>query len=178
MSHATKAQDEIEQIMSEIEELQQEMDAVDCSAPPAPKEEEPKADDSGPAQEPVASDDLQEFRGSGDEPSMEETLGELKEDVPAPASILEQAVAEEPDEKVTPIRSGDVMSKQYGDEEADGSLCMTLKGKMTLTLKYEYEGEEITIGFEDHKLMVRLSDGTEFKIPVSRQSVKRAQHAA
>jgi hypothetical protein len=56
----------------------------------------------------------------------------------------------------------------------DGTLMMTLHGKMTLRLKYEIEGQEVTIGFGDNALRVQLSDGAEFKIPVGKRSVRNA----
>lgn len=54
----------------------------------------------------------------------------------------------------------------------EGALTMTLTGNMTLKLKYEYEGQEVLIGFEDHQLKIQLRDGTEFKIPVQRTRLR------
>jgi hypothetical protein len=55
-----------------------------------------------------------------------------------------------------------------------GSLSMTLSGSMTLSLKYEMDGQEVTIGFDDSFLHLSLADGTEFKIPVGRSARKNA----
>jgi hypothetical protein len=55
----------------------------------------------------------------------------------------------------------------YGTTQ-EGCLTMSLQGNMTLKLKYEYEGQDVTIGFSDNTLKVQLSDGTEFKIPIAR----------
>ena len=49
-----------------------------------------------------------------------------------------------------------------------GCLTLSLQGSMTLKLKYEFEGQEVTLSFNDQFLRVELSDGTEFKIPVAR----------
>ncbi len=56
----------------------------------------------------------------------------------------------------------------------NGSLSMTLSGSMTLSLKYEMDGQEVTIGFDDNFLHLSLADGTEFKIPVGRSARKNA----
>ncbi len=52
--------------------------------------------------------------------------------------------------------------------EASGSVDLTLSGHLGLRLRYEYEGQEVIIGFSDGSLHVEMSDGTEFKIPVRR----------
>ena len=51
---------------------------------------------------------------------------------------------------------------------------MTLKGSMTLRLQYEFEGQEVTIGFTDGALRVTLADGTEFKVPVGSRASRAA----
>ena len=63
------------------------------------------------------------------------------------------------------------VNSESGSVEA--GLSMTLTGKMTLKLAYEYEGEQVSISFVDQALMVQLSDGTEFKIPVRRRPALR-----
>lgn len=55
----------------------------------------------------------------------------------------------------------------------EGTLSMTLTGSMTLKLKYEYEGQEVLVGFQDGSLCIQLADGAEFKIPVSRNRAQR-----
>jgi hypothetical protein len=49
---------------------------------------------------------------------------------------------------------------------------------MTLRLKYEYNGQDVTIRFVDQCLRVELSDGTEFKIPVARETGARTGRRA
>lgn len=57
--------------------------------------------------------------------------------------------------------------------EASGSVAVTLSGNMTLKLSYEFEGQEVSISFDDGALQVELSDGTEFKIPVRRNHLRK-----
>jgi hypothetical protein len=57
---------------------------------------------------------------------------------------------------------------------ATGSVSIKLAGTMTLKLSYEFEGQEVTVGFVDGALRVELSDGTEFKIPVRRKTLSKA----
>ena len=52
--------------------------------------------------------------------------------------------------------------------QGEGSLSMTLAGSMRLALKYEQNGQEVSIRFEDEFLRIALADGTEFKVPVGR----------
>ncbi len=53
-------------------------------------------------------------------------------------------------------------------EATPGSLFLTLSGNMTLKLKYEFEGQEVTIGFAENCLKIELADGTELKVPVGK----------
>lgn len=243
-----EAQDEINEIMSEIESLQRELDepaseAV-AAAPERPKlRAVPAAADmeTDSGESPVESDDslggvedLGDFHGGSDEPSIEETLGDLKHEEPASDSLLAQSLAATADDEDVALVSDDsdetfteetldpdvpeelaqFMSDEpdeITDEQADimaaaarrsieegnravkepveaaarafaettrersapkastteeGCLQMTLTGNMTLKLKYEFGGQEVTVGFSDHALRVELSDGTEFKIPI------------
>jgi|GEM_PF-2631502 len=57
---------------------------------------------------------------------------------------------------------------QLARAQGEGSLSMTLAGSMRLALKYEQEGQEVSIRFEDEFLKISMADGTEFKIPVGR----------
>ncbi|MGK5083286.1 hypothetical protein WDW37_08260 [Bdellovibrionota bacterium FG-1] len=56
---------------------------------------------------------------------------------------------------------------------SDASISVKLSGTMTLKLSYEFEGQEVTVSFNDGALRVELSDGTEFKIPVRRNSLRK-----
>jgi hypothetical protein len=159
--------DEIDEIMNEIASLQKEMADVPADAPDmvqdleSPAEdlaeqigvEEEVADQESPSADPppstLKSESIEDFRGSEDDASMEETLSALK-------------MSEEDEE----------MSKLNSAEE--GSLTISLKGSMSLKLKYETEGREVTVAFEDRFLKVELSDGTEFKIPVGEAPTRKA----
>jgi hypothetical protein len=85
--------EEIEQIMSEIEELQQEM-----GESPAPAEMEAPAAEAPAAEAPAAEEDiLGEFRAGagGSDSSMEDTLSALPEDeeaTPAGPNLIDQAL--------------------------------------------------------------------------------------
>lgn len=65
------------------------------------------------------------------------------------------------------------MEKPTGSDSSEGSLTMTLTGNMSLKLRYEFEGQEVTVGFVDNFLQVTLADGTEFKVPVARAKALR-----
>jgi hypothetical protein len=79
-SKASAGGDEIDEIMNEIEELQQSMSA--SQATPAAE----------PATEPNVMD---EFKGGGDDVSMEETLANLKDDEPSGPNLIDQAMEAE-----------------------------------------------------------------------------------
>lgn len=178
-----ETRDEIEEIMSEIESLQQEMaDAPTPKTPPAKlkavpsvaKEVEPAGDEGG-----QDSDmGLEDFHGSGDEPSMEETLGAMKDEEPAEGSLLDVAMEEEPhfeEEEEAPIEAAfEVPMAKEKSPANEGSLTLSLSGSMTLKLKYEFEGQEVIVGFKDQFLQVTLADGTEFKVPVGRKTSGKA----
>lgn len=89
-------------------------------------------------------------------------LSELNEAPSQPAQALNAEAAEK-----EIMKELDFDTTAAG-EASEGALTMTLQGNMKLKLKYEYEGQEVTIRFVDQALQVQLSDGTEFKIPVAR----------
>ncbi|MCM2279526.1 MAG: hypothetical protein NDJ89_15730 [Oligoflexia bacterium] len=186
---------ELDQIMNEIEELQQEMTSPKAQAAAPPSEESPETSA-------VEEDLLSEFRASGGQDAgMEETLGDLKDESgtggglldqetpeasaaeEAPEESLEEPVEEpieEPVEEVQPLRSKPMTihpsacaSPEKDESTEEGTLTMTLTGNMTLRLKYEFEGQEVTVGFQDGSLRVQLADGTEFKVPVGRARALR-----
>jgi hypothetical protein len=148
--------DELEKIMSEIEELQNELEVTGT-----PATAEVQASGPSAGTELNTDDILKEIQANGlvDESNMEETLAELKSEDTG-SSLLDEPMTEEVEE----ITEKPMSSNTNGD----GSLTMTLTGNMTLKLKYEFEGQEVTISFADQALRVQMTDGTEFKVPVSR----------
>jgi hypothetical protein len=148
--------DELEKIMSEIEELQNELEASEAPSATASTVDSSDDDSSGE----INSDDiLKEIQANGlvDESNMEETLAELKSEDTG-SSLLDE-----------PTEMAEIpMSNTGGNSGNDGTLSMTLTGNMTLKLKYEFEGQEVTISFADQALRVQMTDGTEFKVPVAR----------
>lgn len=190
--------DDIADIMSEIESLQKELDPVAggpahvATASAAPMAEKPalRAVPNPAPSEPQV--DMADFRGGssgGDDVSLEETLGSMKEEPSQGKSLLDVSSADEqvqaaldaeedvPETKfdeVEPMSSVSepktLMERRMSSEKKDGELTLRLRGSMTLKLEYEMDGKEVAVGFEDDFLFVRLADGTEFKIPVRSQA--------
>ncbi|OFZ18956.1 MAG: hypothetical protein A2X94_13485 [Bdellovibrionales bacterium GWB1_55_8] len=180
----TDTQDEIEKIMGEIEKLQEVMNETP-EAPTAETVAEAEAET-----EPMA-----EFHSEESDVSMEETLADLhEEEEPTSGGMLasigtgetapveEEAYQEEDtqqEEAPVPVRLAyerpepQAMPAATSKPMDGGALSLRLTGSMTLTLQYDYEGEQVTVGFSDNMLKVQLSDGTEFKIPVRRDSKLR-----
>ncbi|MFL5812287.1 MAG: hypothetical protein ACJ763_01820 [Bdellovibrionia bacterium] len=151
---------------------------------------------SGISEEASADDLMKEFHASLEAgevsdlgESMESTLAELKDD-PTVKTLLDQTfddqarrqseAAEVPASapifvKETPVMSNTSQTPQapQTNDESSPSLTMSLTGSMTLKLKYEFAGQEVTVGFSDDFLKIELADGTEFKIPVGRQKTLR-----
>jgi hypothetical protein len=135
--------------------------------------------------EPSADDLMKEFHASLDAgevsdlgESMESTLAELKDD-PTVKTLLDQTFDDQArrqnEPKEVPVMNStpkSIPAPQSGDESSP-SLTMSLTGSMTLKLKYEFAGQEVTVGFTDEFLKIELADGTEFKIPVGRQKALR-----
>ena len=180
--------EELDQLVNDIEELREAMTVA------TPKRSS-RREAQGGAREPMMpaehdapahpEPELREFHGSGDEPSMEETLAELREeDDPAPRgrSLLDEPVdTAAGDEVVADDEAGEAgemegeetmmgsgKRERGGEASEDGSLTMSVRGNMTLKLKYECDGQEVMVGVQGDSLWVQLADGTEFKIPVRR----------
>jgi hypothetical protein len=177
---------EIDQIMNEIEELQQDMDAAEA---PVAKKAAPKPHlksvplepttqvATPPAEAPTdAEDDMAEFRsGDADSPSMEETLGDLKDDEPSGPNLIDQAIEQNSDsvDSLEDESMNDAGNITETETASDATVSIALSGSMTLKLSYDFAGQEVTIGFVDGALRVELSDGTEFKIPMNRSGELR-----
>jgi len=96
----------------------------------------------------------------------------------AEAEALNDAVAEEEQAVLEEIESAEqeeeiTMAETPRRSGKHSSVSLKLTGEMVLRLSYEFEGQEVTIGFSDGALRVELSDGTEFKIPVRRNSLRK-----
>ena len=196
----TEMQDEIDRIMSDIKELTNRIDEVPAQKPKKTQRKmklvEPAEQSADPAEtpddeiNPSESTGLEEFRARGtDEAPLEETLGGLLTDEPAGPSLLDEVSAESEqveadieaqlnvnqiEEDLAQIEKEETMANEdYGTSGAQ-NLTMNLNGNMTLKLKYDFEGQEVTISFSAGALIVRLSDGTEFKVPVrGKNTLKR-----
>lgn len=141
---------------------------------------------------PAAEDALSDFRGGSEDAGLEATLGELKggDDVGMLGQMMAETMAETPqaapqnatsaiskvEEEIPQAEKEFFMAANESDKKSgsgeEGSLTMTLKGSMTLKLKYECGDQEVSIGFVDDALHIGLADGTEFKIPVGRAKAK------
>jgi hypothetical protein len=122
---------------------------------------------ASPEETPVASLDAEESIDA--EESMESTLSEFKDD-PSVKTLLDETFDDQARRQV----EKEVPSMNQSDNnESSPSLTLSLTGSMTLKLKYEFAGQEVTVGFTDEYLKVELADGTEFKIPVGRQKTLR-----
>lgn len=243
--------DEIAEIMGEIEGLQQELaeapvkPSVALQSKPAlkavpkipatpMKASEPEAAAPVVAAEETPVDEtqdpsLEDIRAGASGDSIEETLGGLEDEPPAPGSILStitsveeeesqqsveevqaladesveaelapemsedqfetettQAVAEPPAKPArrapAPVAKLSESRKAKGAKPApsagpsagvsagvsDGTLTMTLTGNMKLNLRYECDGNEVSVGFEDGFLKIEMAGGTELKVPVKK----------
>jgi hypothetical protein len=185
-----ESQSEIADILGEIETLQKEMAdqaqtqlsvSKPADAAPALRAVPTPAPEAEPAAvAPVASvEGVEDFHGAADEPSLEETLGAMKGEEGNGQGLLDATLSDSPDDTAPEAVIGEsfqeaVEREEKAMESQEGSLTMTLTGNMTLKLRYEFEGQEVTIGFSDGALRVELSDGTEFKVPVARPLAARA----
>ena len=168
---AEDRQQEIDEIMNEIQSLQAGMAAV--SAPQAGEAQAPApvASAAQPEVKPMAMTqasaptELADFHASGSDAPMEDTLADVKDE----SEHLVAAMDETDHEEITMSQDLENDDSTETDGSEDGSLTLSLKGRMTLKLKYECDGQEIVVGFSDGCLKVQLADGTEFKVPVSRQ---------
>ena len=131
---------------------------------------ETPTEDSEAAAEPK---DIADFHASSDDESMEETLATLKEeDADTEGPLHGDASNEEDDVNETSTDQDTDTETENVTENENGELTLSLTGNMTLRLRYQYEGNDVIIGFKDHALQVRMSDGTEFKIPVRKRHLK------
>ena len=101
----------------------------------------------------------------GDEPWLEETLAHLK--ASSELSDLSQA-------ELDSIHDAhhDVHTEDHQSEE-DGVIEMSIRGKLTLKLNRNTDGQDVILRFGSTHLQISLSDGTEFKIPVKRKLGKK-----
>jgi hypothetical protein len=146
---------EIDKIMSEIEDLQQEMNRAETQAS-TPKKLHAVAKTE-------SAEDNDVSKASSSSPSQEEMSAEMEAEV---SELLSSSNDVQPTERDTTMTDG--------ADTSEGSMTLSMSGNMTLRLNYEIEGQVVTIGFVDQTLTVELADGTEFKIPLHRTSAKAA----
>jgi hypothetical protein len=108
------------------------------------------------------------------DPEAKTLFDEEPETAPAASDDLEQEMAAAA--LPTQLSSADEeladaiedMTEEVSGSAEEGSLTMTLTGKMSLKLKYAFDGNEVSVRFQDESLVVALTDGTELKIPLRR----------
>lgn len=156
----SEAAEGIDSIMSEIDELEQDMGhSAETLQAGEPAETETDT-----------SDILGELQaGAVPDSSLEDTLSEIP---PEETSFGENSPYEAVSMNQNQPREENRMGNRNESDSFNnsGTLSMTLQGNMTLRLRYEFGGEEVVIAFADSMLHVQLNDGTEFKIPVHKNA--------
>ncbi len=108
----------------------------------------------------------------GEDASSEDLFSERNE-IEKPATL--RAVAPAPSARAP---EGEQRETHAALPEDEGSLRMSLRGRMSLELCYESFDQRVTLSFGESFLTVSLQDGTEFKIPVAKKGSKRVKTAA
>jgi len=189
---------EIEKIKSNMapvapmaQETASAVDAPSAEAEPLTAEVDfGQGNTDAPIEETLGSMEVEEVSGGllveGAEPTVEpevQTTAAESEPEPAlapepqmkPAAVTPFVPKLVKEEGPPPVQKVTVPSQMGGDVPANvGMLSMTLTGSMKLALKYEMDGQEVTIGFDSQFLHLSLADGSEFKIPVVRERRKAA----
>ena len=162
-SKATNEVDELSQIMNEIDQLHTEMqdESVSNVIPFTGTSEEPPLEvptNEVPTNEaPTAERTPLSFLDESTEP-------EAPQEPVLESQMLEETLAVPATRPVS--RASAPASTPTSATSEEGTLTMSLTGKMKLNLRYDFENWQVQIGFNDDALHVKLSDGTEFKIPV------------
>lgn len=193
--------EQMDEMMKELEELEKEIESSQSQVGAPEAGEAPEAQATAVASAETETDGEVEvkhddFFGKGGpeaSDSMEDSLGDLKEEESSSRNSLfdTTASAEEnadtSDAEVTPDESGPeemipeekpMSKKSPSQESTGGALTLTLKGEMSLNLEYETGGSTVCVAFSDGFLHVTLADGTEFKIPMPTQKSAKLRSVA
>lgn len=189
--------DDVADIINDIDALQNEISTT-SAARPSPKvaqkhlkivsqvAQEPKMPDleepSVEITDAAVLEELSDFHSEPGEVGLEDSVGGIRDDEVhgdssnvSEESPLEEKfdqMAEEESQTVSEPRSMETRDHSLPNEAMSGMLTLSIKGGITLKLKYEFEGHELTLELVDHCLKVELGDGTEFRVPLNRP-VKR-----
>jgi hypothetical protein len=134
------------------------------------------------AEEPAAVVEHEEEQGEAPEEIVteEEEISAEQDELldEAETEALDEAVAEEEQAILEEVESAEqeeevTMAETPRRGGNSSTVSLKLTGDMVLRLSYEFEGQDVRIGFSDGALRVELSDGTEFKIPVRRNSLRK-----
>ena len=178
---ATEAsEEEIDEIMDELEKLKSEMtddrketseeSRPDLKVVPDPEETTEANVEAEATEEPK----MEDFHASEDHASMEDTVGHFKEEesgddaglLSKPSSMVSDDGEDFDDSHHDDPADHDSHDDHPSSNSDDGALTLSLKGNLNLKLNYEQGGQEVGISFQDNTLIVSLSNGAEFKIPM------------
>jgi hypothetical protein len=178
-------EEEIDEIMKEIRSLQ---DSISKTPTPTPV----AVENPGLHLVPQPENEMSDFHSGGgqtpsEEPSLEETMAQMKAD-PEVKTLLDEEQSH-PEEKNEPAEEEPVSDEELAEvidqiaedaktqdfqEGDEGSLSMTLTGKMSLNLKYAFGEHQVKLRFHDQHLVVELNDGMELKIPLRGKTGSKA----
>ncbi|MGK5087409.1 hypothetical protein WDW86_07605 [Bdellovibrionota bacterium FG-2] len=172
------AQEDINKIINEIEELEGKIDSTHQASNPEPQ---------GFHDPDGVPDGVNEARPSSEPEkapaalSVAAAIQELEsyQEIEAPEAALESTGVDDSGPDADAIAHHDpspiheIGADHSPSPSDEGTLSMKLTGNMTLRLQYECFGQEITVSFSGQVFHVQLSDGTEFKIPVARRHLHR-----
>jgi hypothetical protein len=182
--------DEIDQLMNDLGKITEEFSKAAKPGEPAVLEIKAQGQDAveavlaASAEAEAVKKEMDEFRGK--EPGTE-SLSEGSNTEGIPAAGLEETLSLnqavnpgdsgglEPMAKVISF-GGDSFEGTAGPSGTPGTMTLNVSGSMALKLKYDFDGNEVTVDLSGEFLRVILADGTEFKIPVSKKS--RGKQAA
>ncbi len=160
-----ETKDEIQEIMNEIESLKQNIT------------EAPKAKLAAvPNPPPTNTSEIENPMENIPETSPESVVESTPESTAD--SLMSEIENESASEMIHELegshtRTADVIPIQKG-KTTEGMLTMTLSGKMSLQLKYEFSDQAVTLSVLDETLKIQLADGMEFKVPFQRNSYRKA----
>jgi len=153
-------EDSLEDVVAEVEREFDEKSMAEIQGELSADEDFDLAEGSG---------DLDDIRAeSSDGPGLEDTVGDFKQDeIHNGSTIMDQEQFD--DDGTESVHSNVHRIHNEGDtmiSPGDGKLSLTLSGKMTLDLNFESGSQAIAIQFHEEFMVVKLSNGAEFKIPL------------
>ncbi len=116
-----------------------------------------------------------------DEPGLETALENILTEDTAEPGLLDAAIAAaegnggtRDDDLEDSMETGRGNLKRLNTHSDSDRMTLQVSGPTDLRLEYEFGGQTVTIGFEGGCLVVRLGDGSEFRIPARGKKSKAA----